>query len=248
MKRIISKSILFLTCIIIQTKANCQVREILEAMKPTSAYEGTPILKKGSQVLQVGIGMGTNVLSFVGAGQIGDALGGAGVSNSSSKVGPFTLGYEYLVKDNLGLGVSVSYAEATKSYDINSSSGLLTGIPGLGSIPGIGSVFGSSGGASSYNTKVKSTTILLSTTYHLYTTDKLDPYSKISIGATFWSGSSTNASGTDAGSAPTFPTPIAYDAVLGLRYFAGKQMGLYGELSYSNLSFAANIGLTFKLH
>jgi hypothetical protein len=228
MKHLFLKSILFLAFIVtFHTTANCQVREILEAMKPEKAYEGTPILKKGSHVIQVGIGMGSNIVSLAGLGEVGNLLGSAVQSNATSKVGPFTFGYEYLIKDNLGLGINISYAEGTQT----SSS----------------SVLGISLGPA-YTTTVKSTTILLSTTYHLYTTDKFDPYSKISIGATLWSGTNKNANGSDAGSIPTFPTPIAYDAVLGLRYFAGKQMGLYGELSYSNLSFAANIGLTFKLH
>jgi hypothetical protein len=243
MKRLFLKSILFLTCTTaLYTTANCQVRQILESIKPTSAFEGTPILKKGSGVLQVGIGMGRNIVSLAGLGEIGNLLGSTGTSNSNAKTGPFTISYEYLVKDNLGLGASVSYAEGSQNIDIASASsigGVIGGLLGLGT--------GSTAPAS-VNSKVRSTTILVSTIYHLYITDKLDPYSKISIGATFWSGGSTNGSGAETGSAPTFPTPIAYDAVLGLRYFAGKQMGLYGELSYSNLSFAANIGLSFKLH
>jgi hypothetical protein len=250
MKLLIKKLLLSsLIIVALQNKAICQVREVLDALKPTKAFEGTPILKKGSHVIQAGIGMGSNILSLVESGQIGDVLNTAGVSSSTSRVGPITIGYEYLVKDNLGMGLSVSYAEASQTFNVNSTnSASIISIPGIGNIPGIGSILGTSGTTGALNTNVKSTTILLSTTYHLYTTDKFDPYSKVSIGATFWSGSNKNASGSDAGSAPTFPTPIAYNAVLGLRYFAAKQMGLYGELSYSNLRFAANIGLTFKLH
>ncbi len=248
MKRVILLTILFCTNVLFFSNANGQqVKQILDAIKPEKAFDGTPIVKKGSSILQVGVGMGSNVLSLAGLGDLGSLIGSSGTSNSNSKVGPISIGYEYLIKDNVGLGISVSYAEGTQTLNVNSASSLLSSIPGVGSIPGIGSLLGTSGGTS-FNSKVKSTTILLSTIYHLYTTDKLDPYSKVSIGATLWSGSSTNADGSNAGSAPTFPTPIAYEALIGLRYFVGKQMGLYGELSYSNLKFAANIGLTFKLH
>ncbi len=231
MKRLLTTFLFFLTSIIFLPQiATCQVREILDAIKPGKAFEGTPILKQGSHVLQVGIGMGKNIVSLAGLGELGSIFGSSGTSTSNSKVGPFSIGYEYLIKDNLGLGISVAYSEGTQT---STSSSILSALGVNGT---------------SLNTTVKSTTVLLSTTYHLYTTDKFDPYSKISIGATFWSGSNKNASGTDVGTAPTFPTPIAYDAVLGLRYFASKQIGLYGELSYSNLNFAANIGVCFKIH
>jgi hypothetical protein len=236
MKLFIKKLFLFLIIItVLQNKGNCQVREVLDALKPTKAFEGTPILKKGSHVLQAGIGIGSNLLSVAGIeNTITNALGisTSGVT-SSSKIGPFSLAYEYLIKDNLGLGIGFSYAEATQSINTPATTNLL----GLITLPAV-----------SLNTKLQSTTILLSTTYHLYTTDKFDPYTKVSIGATLWKGTNTDAKGNDIGTFPTLPAPIAYNALVGLRYFAGKSVGLYGELSYSNLKFVANAGIAFKLH
>jgi hypothetical protein len=214
--------------------ANCQVREVLEAIKPAKAFEGTPILKKKSQVLQVGIGAPNNIASFINApaatiNAIGGILGGLGLgtgtqssSTNTNKVGPFYLDYEYLIKENLGLGIGFSYASATQ----------------VGTIPLIV--------PTKTTATINATSILLSTVYHFYITDKLDPYSKVSIGATLWKGSYKNENGSDAGTLP-LPTPIAYRALVGLRYFVSPNIAPYGEASYSNLKFSANIGVAFKL-
>jgi Outer membrane protein beta-barrel domain len=214
--------------------AKCQVREVLEAIKPAKAFEGTPILKKKSQVLQVGIGAPNNIASFINApaatiNTIGNILGGLGIitaapssTSTSNKTGPFYIDYEYLVKENLGLGIGFSYASATQ----------------VGTIPLVV--------PTTTTAKVSATSVLFSTVYHFYITDKLDPYSKVSIGATLWKGSYKNANGSDAGTLP-LPTPIAYRALIGLRYFISPNIAPYGEASYSNLKFAANIGIAFKL-
>jgi Outer membrane protein beta-barrel domain len=214
--------------------ANCQVREVLEAIKPAKAFEGTPILKKKSQVLQVGIGAPNNIASFIKAPQaiintIGGILGSVGViaatptsTSTNNKIGPFYLDYEYLIKENLGLGIGFSYASATQ----------------VGTLPLIL--------PTTTTAKVSAASVLFSTVYHFYITDKLDPYSKVSIGATLWKGSYKNENGSDAGTLP-LPTPIAYRALVGLRYFVSPNIAPYGEASYSNLKFSANIGVAFKL-
>ncbi len=212
--------------------ANGQVRQVLEAIKPAKAFEGTPILKKKSQVMQVGIGAPNNIASFINApattiNTIGSILGGLGIASPSStstsnKTGPFYVDYEYLIKENLGLGIGFSYASATQ----------------VGTIPLVV--------PTTTTAKVSATSILLSTVYHFYITDKLDPYSKVSVGATLWKGRYKNANGSDAGTLP-LPTPIAYRALIGLRYFISPNIAPYGEASYSNLRFAANIGVAFKL-
>jgi Outer membrane protein beta-barrel domain len=224
-------SLLFLLSIKI---ANCQIREVIEAIKPAKAFEGTPILKKKSQMLQVGIGAPNNIASFIKApaaivNTIGGILGGLGLitanpssTSTSNKTGPYYLDYEYLIKENLGLGIGLSYASATE----------------IGTIPLLV--------PTTTTAKVSATSVLLSTVYHFYITDKLDPYSKVSIGATLWKGSYKNADGSDAGTLP-LPTPIAYRALVGLRYFVSPNIAPYGEASYSNLKFSANIGIAFKL-
>jgi hypothetical protein len=212
----------------------CQVQQVIEAIKPTKGFEGTPILKKKSQVLQIGIGTPNNIESFIKApvatiNTIGGILGGLGLITATpssistkNKIGPFYLDYEYLVKENLGIGVGFSHASATQ----------------IGTIPLVI--------PTTTTAKVSATSVLLSTIYHFYITDKLDPYSKVSIGATLWKGSYKNTDGSDAGTLP-LPTPIAYRAIVGLRYFISPNFATNGEASYSNLKFAANFGIAYKL-
>lgn len=225
-------SLLFLSSIKI---ANCQIREVIEAIKPTKAFVGTPILNKKSQVLHIGIGAPNNIASFIDApvatiNTIGGILGslglGGGTAASSSatknKVGPINIEYEYLTKENLGIGIGFSYSGATEVATIP----LIT--------------------PTTTTAKISATSILFSTIYHFYITDKLDPYAKGSIGATIWKGSYKNADGSDAGKLP-LPTPIAYRAIIGLRYFVSSKVAPYGEASYSNLKFSAAIGVAFKI-
>jgi Outer membrane protein beta-barrel domain len=229
--RLVFTAIIFLSTY----TANCQIREVIEAIKPAKAFEGTPILKKKSQVLQVGIGAPNNVASFINApisalNTVGGILGSLGLggttapssSSTTNKVGPFYLDYEYMVKENLGVGIGFSYASATETFTI----------PLL--VP------------TTTTANINATSILFSTVYHFYITDKLDPYSKVSIGATLWKGSYKNAEGSDAGTLP-LPTPIAYRGLVGLRYFISPYIAPFGELSYSNLKFSAGLGVAFKL-
>jgi Outer membrane protein beta-barrel domain len=216
-----------LMMIVIGLSAKAQVREVLEAIKPTKAYDGIPVLKKGNGVVQAGVGLGSNLISILNQSGLTSVLNG---STTTKNTGPFVISYEYLVKDNLGLGIGFSYAETNQTVSIGNS---ILGIP-LGT-------------ATSITKKATNTAIFASTTYHMYTTNKLDPYTRVSIGLNIWKVIFKDQSGADQ-PVPTFPTPIAYNAVVGLRYFATPQVGLFGEASYSNLRLAANAGITFKLH
>jgi hypothetical protein len=216
--------------------ANCQVREIIDAIKPAKAYEGTPILLRKSHVLQIGIGAPNNVGSFLNTASsvsntittIGGILGLGGATTSVEKAviksGPFLLDYEYFIKDNIGIGVGVSYANASKEFTIPGDTRTLT-------------------------TKLAATSFLISSVYHFYTTNKLDPYAKGSLGLTLWKDKSTFSDGADASSKfpVPIPTPVAYRGIIGLRYFVTPTIAPYGELSYSNLRFFGGIGLAVKL-
>jgi Outer membrane protein beta-barrel domain len=215
--------------------ANAQVREVIEALKPAKAFEGTPILKKKSQILQIGIGAPNNVSSLLsvsstivnGVNSVGGILEGifglggsaTNVTTTSSKLGPFTIDYELMVKENLGLGVGFSYAEASQT---------------------------TTSGTKSTTVKLAGTSVLFSTIYHFYITDKLDPYAKGSVGATLWKGNYTLGDGSNAGN-QNLPTPIAYRAIFGLRYFVSPTIAPFGEVSYTNIKFSANIGLAMKI-
>jgi opacity protein-like surface antigen len=229
--RKISKAIVaILVVLLIHNITIAQVREVIEAIKPAKAYDGIPILKKRSQILQVGIGAPNNVASLINAPStaVGGILGTLGLSGqttsaTSSKVGPFNLDYEYMIKENLGIGIGFSYASATETFSIP----LIVPTKTVAN--------------------VQATSFLVSTIYHFYITNKLDPYSKVSIGATLWKASYTNENGSDAGKLP-LPTPIAYRALIGLRYFVSPNIAPYGEASYSNLKFSAAIGLAVKIN
>ncbi len=171
----------------------------------------------------MGYGFVNNVASLINVSNLFGGLGGLINAKANSKVGPIYLNYEYFVKDNLGLGLGVSYAKSRNTY----SSPFLS--------------------AQSANIDLAGTSILLSSIYHFYTTNKLDPYTKVSIGATIWKNSSKLSDGTSIDIGFTPPTPIAYLALLGLRYFVSPKIAPVGELSYSNLKFSASLGMALKL-
>jgi hypothetical protein len=224
MRNLFSKFIITLALAIsINEVKSQQVREIIEAMKPEKAYDGVPILQKKSHVIQAGYGFVNNVASLINTNALFGGLGGLLTTKTNSKVGPIYLNYEYFVKDNVGIGLGVSYAKSRNTY----SSPLLS--------------------SQSANIDLAGTSILLSSIYHFYTTNKLDPYTKVSIGATIWKNSSTLSDGTPIDVGFTPPTPIAYQALLGLRYFVSPTIAPVGELSYSNLKFSASLGMAFKL-
>jgi opacity protein-like surface antigen len=206
--------LLLLACV---TTVSAQVREVLEAIKPKKEFTGTPVLQQKSQLLQFGVAAPNNVATLLNFGGIGSFLN----SSEKGKVGPFFLAYEYMIKENLGIGATVSYARAKKTYSNPFGSGAVTG-------------------------DLAGTSLLLSTTYHFYITDKLDPYAKASIGATLWKGSYKNNDGTEAEKI-TLPAPVGYSALIGLRYFVSPKFAPFGELSYSNLKFSAGLGIAIKL-
>lgn len=196
--------------------ANGQVKDILNSVKPKNKFEGTPILEKKSRVLSFGIGAPNKLADFLDFGGFASFFSG-----SKSHTGPFFASYEFLVRDDLGLGATVSYASAKRTYENPFGNDRITG-----SISGF--------------------SILFSSTYHFYTTDKLDPYLRGGIGANIWTGSYKDENNDDAGKF-TAPTPIAYTANLGLRYFLSPKTAPFGELGYSNYKLTANIGLAIKL-
>jgi Outer membrane protein beta-barrel domain len=210
------KKIVTLVAILMAIESSAQVREVLDAIKPKKPFQGEPILKKKSQVLSIGAGVPNNIGQFLNFGGIGNYL-----SADKSGAGPFFIRYEYLLKDNFGIGGSVSYATAKETYKNPFGSGTFTG-------------------------EISGFSILFSSYYHFYTTDKFDTYSKGSIGLNIWSGSYKDQNDAEAQKF-TAPTPIAYSAVLGMRYFITPKLHLLGELGFSNLKFSAGIGAGVKL-
>lgn len=196
--------------------AQSQIREVLNEIKPKKQFAGEPVIRKRSQILQAGLSAPNQLGSFLSLGGLDNLF-----QSNKSSTGPFFLRYEYLIKDNIGLGASVAYATATETYNSPIGTGKVTG-----SISGF--------------------SILFSTYYHIYTTNKIDTYSQGSIGLNIWTGSYKDQADAEVQKF-TAPTPIAYQALLGARYFFTPNINVGGELSFSNLKFTAGISAGIKL-
>ncbi len=211
------RKLLVVIFITIMYQSAAQVREMLEAVKPKKKFQGVPVIVKKSQLISFTAGVPNNIGKFLNFGGFGSFF-----STAKSGTGPFFIRYEYLIKENIGIGASVSYANAKETYKNPFGSGTITG-------------------------KISGFSFLASSYYHFYTTDKLDTYSMGSIGLNIWTGSYQDQNNTEAQQF-TAPTPIAYSALIGMRYFITPAINFNGELSYSNLKFSAGIGAGFKLH
>ena len=206
----------FLLLIFLQCAGFGQVREVLEAIKPKKKFTGTPVIAKKDNILYAGLSGPNKLENFLNFGGLGSLF-----STSKKATGPFLLSYEKLVKDNLGLGLSFSYASASNTYS-GFGSGKITG-------------------------DIKAFTTLLSTYYHIYTTARVDAYTKGSIGFTIWKGSYTDQNGAETQDFSA-PAPVSYQALTGLRYFPNNQFFIAGELGFSNtLKITAGLNLGFKL-
>ncbi len=214
-----------LLCICLATiVSQAQVQQILQSIKPKNKFAGTPILAKGSHVVQIGIGTPNSLATYLDFGGIANIFKGNGAVEKN--FGPLFLNYEYFFRDNVGIGASISYASSKQTYDLV--------------IPLVNTKFGEVNGS------VKVIQIGATYSYHIYTTDKLDPYFKGGAGINIWNGSYTDQNGVQ--SKPfTAPTPFSYQGLIGLRYFISKKIALVGETSYSNLRFTANFGTAVKL-
>jgi hypothetical protein len=167
-----------------------------------------------------------NAATLLDFGGIASLVNGA--SANKKGVGPVFINYEYVVNENIGFGIGFTHATAKQKY----YSSISLPIIGFTAIDVIGNI--------------KLYQFAFNTTYHLYTTDKLDPYFKAGIGINFWKGSYTDQTGKEV-KPFTAPTPFGYQGLVGLRYFVKPKFGLFGELSFSNIKFSANIGTSLKL-
>ena len=209
--------------------STAQVTQILNAVKPTKAFEGTPILDKNASVFSVGFGIPNNTNTLLsGGGIITSILNVGGTANKQKGFGPVFGSFEYFISKEISLGLSFTYATGKQNYST----------PG---IPLLGIVAANAGSAS-----INLFQIAGISSYHLYTTDKLDPYIKGAIGINLWKTEYINAAGVKSNPF-TAPTPFGYQGIVGLRYFVNKQFAPYGEIGFTSLKFSANLGLSVKL-
>ncbi len=214
------KIVLIATVILMVTQTSfAQLRQIIESAKPKKAFTGTPILAKKSSVISLSLGAPNKLADFLDFGGIAPIIGNR--SNEKS-FGPLMIDYEYLIKNNIGIGVSLLAAKASSDY----------------------TVFGNK-----YNGSITQYQLGFSSYYHLYTTDKLDPYVKATLGINLWDGGYTDKDNNETGNFVA-PTPFGLRSLVGLRYFASTNIALLGELSVNispNFTVAANIGAAYKL-
>lgn len=213
------KKYIVLFFVFISFASQAQVREILESVKPKKAFTGIPALQKRSQMIS---------FSYGAPNKIADLLDFGGVAAiffttiNEEATGPFMADYEYLIKDNIGIGLSLLHASGRQTYQ---------------------------SGNNSYTGSIKQYQIGFSTYYHLHTTDKLDPYIKGTIGVNIWDGYYKDNNGNDADNFVA-PTPFGFRSIIGLRYFLANKIAVLGEANLTLLpkvTIAANIGVAFKL-
>ena len=208
---------------------NAQVTQILNAIKPQKAFEGTPILDKKASVISVGFGIPNNTNTLLsGGGIITNIITAGGTPQKKQGFGPVFVTYEYFISKEVSLGIGFTYANGKQDYNF-------AGLP----IAGISPFNGGSAAINLFQ-------IAGTSSYHLYTTDKLDPYIKAAIGINIWKTTYTNVSG-EKSDPFTAPTPFGYQGIIGLRYFVNKQFAPYGEVGFTSLKFSANLGLSVKL-
>ncbi len=134
--------------------------------------------------------------------------------------GPISIAYEYHVNELMSLGISLSYGTYSANYK---------------------DIFG---GNLAFKGTLRNTAILLQSTKYFESDKKTLLYAKGSIGLNLWSGEYKNPDGTDFKNFNA-PTPLGYNAVVGVKYgFNTKTYG-YIEAGYGKYIVAA--GISFKI-
>lgn len=198
--------------------SKAQIKEIITEVARNSKTVANPAVKKGTQLAYAGYGIPNNLSTYLSLGGLGSFFS---TSSTKTGVGPVFLGYEYTLRPNAGLGLSVAYASAEVKY---------TGFIGIGNVTG----------------KISGFSVLGSYIQHLLVTEVWDVYGKGSVGFNIWKGSYKTDDDKDFQNF-TAPTPIAYQAMIGARYFTKADIFPFAELSYSTLKFTGNIGVGIKV-
>lgn len=140
---------------------------------------------------------------------------------NKKKFGPVSIAYEYHVNELMSLGISVSYGSYSADYKDAIGAGL------------------------AFNGTLRNTALLLQSTKYFESDKKALLYAKGSIGLNLWSGEYKKPDGTDFNNFNA-PTPLGYNAVVGVKYgFSANNYG-YIEAGYGKYVVAA--GISFKLN
>lgn len=135
--------------------------------------------------------------------------------------GPVSIAYEYHVNELMSIGASLSYGTYSADYK---------------------DVFGAN---VAFKGTLRNTAILLQSTRYLESDNKALFYGKGSIGINLWSGEYRRTDGTDFKNFNA-PSPVGYNAVVGVKYGFSKSSFGYLEAGYGKYIVAA--GLSLKLN
>lgn len=140
---------------------------------------------------------------------------------NKKSVGPVSINYEYHLNPQLSVGVNVSYASYSADYkDILGLSAVFTG-------------------------KIRNTALMLQTIKYFESEGDILIYTKGNIGLNLWSGEYIAANGSEFKNFNA-PTPVAYNAVVGLKYGFGPSTFGYIEAGYGKYVVAIGISVKVK--
>ncbi|MEO5674887.1 MAG: outer membrane beta-barrel protein [Chitinophagales bacterium] len=145
----------------------------------------------------------------------------------ATSIGPVYVKGEYLVTDNIGIGINVAWANTNVKYQIDGFDSVFNTVP--------------------YEYKIKRSTysILGRVNFHFGSSDKFDPYAGLGLGYrnANWSFSNNDPNSISTGSIPNL-VPFGFELTLGAHYFFTDVIGAYAEIGASKSPF--QIGLTAK--
>ncbi len=139
---------------------------------------------------------------------------------NKKSIGPVSINYEYHLRPQLSVGVNISYASYSADYK---------DILGL---------------ATAFTGKIRNTALMLQTIKYFETEGDILIYTKGNIGLNLWSGEYIASNGSVFKNFNA-PTPVAYNAVVGLKYGFGPSTFGYIEAGYGKYIVA--IGLSVKV-
>lgn len=140
---------------------------------------------------------------------------------NKKSIGPVAISYDYFVQKLFSIGACVSYANYNADYkDIAGFNLAFTG-------------------------KLSNISLTVQTVKYLETEGKVLPYAKGNVGLNIWNGSYQSANGQEYKKF-TAPTPVSYNAVVGIRYGFGEKASGYLEAGYGKYIVAAGISLKIE--
>jgi len=139
---------------------------------------------------------------------------------NKKSIGPVSIAYEYHIKPEFSIGINLSYASYSADYK---------------------DVFGFS---AAFTGKIRNTALMIHSIKYFQNESKYLIYAKGNVGLNLWSGEYRSANGDEYKNFNA-PTPVAYNAMVGVKYGLTSSIYPYIEAGYGKYVVAA--GISFKL-